>query len=125
MAKEDEDDRSCVLIADCPLGYVRDTNQNRNRCRAPHSGHYANTDGVEQVCATRDIAHSLSIGGKAEEVADDASCPFTCEPGYAENPTGPGGPSCDVPAEDHYIDSNGEQQACDPVLNAVTLGGGP
>ena len=66
---------------------------------------------------------SLTNGGFAPNtgpLTEDA-CPYECNVGYVKGKGGIAG--CTVPADGHYADAQGAEQACEPIANSEALGG--
>ena len=104
----------------CNGGFVK--NEANRACTIPGPGKYADADSLESSCAN--IAHSLTLGGKAVVVANADSCPFTCDTGYfVDLPNR----KCRPPAPNKYVDDQGDEQDCSgrvsDITHSASLGG--
>ena len=113
----DEINRACVST--CSTGYVKDVTTT-GKCRAPSPDHYADGNGDEQVCNPNSVTDSVTLGGETGSVANDASCPFTCQPGYVKDRTNR---ICRAPLDNHYADANGDEKTCASITHSSALGG--
>ena len=120
----------------CAMGEVL-VSASTKECRAPETGKYADSGGVERSC-TGSIVHSAILGGQTLPFLTDSTCPYTCNLNFWKKlddrtcviscPTGyiqkTETKECLVPLLGKYADSGGVERSCaGSISDSATLGG--
>ena len=96
----------------CNAGFMKDSSA--RQCNYPTKGNYVNNQGAEASCDSITIEGGATATWIAGAAATDATCPYSCSPGFVKT-----GRACNTPDTGKYAGSSGDEQSCEDPTGAA------